>query len=293
MPLTIIAFAGFYEGARHAVQYADTLAQALQAKLVLLHVNRAAMVDPYEMLGEEFRQDELRRQTDTAAALYRQAEALTTPATVEVTTDLLPVVADDLARRHHPVLFVLGQPEPGAAASTSVEADCADLLRTLHYPVLVVPRTAPAQEPPRRFLLAADREPFTLGPNSRPLRQLLATLGTHLAVAHVSDNVVDDAGCGAALHAVQVSGLVDGLTTPELRGYTHGHPDAGLLAAVQDTRADMVLMVARQRSYLGELFHRSVTARLLANSPVPVLVLPTAVEGAPAGQASHKTAAAR
>ncbi|SDY47844.1 adenine nucleotide alpha hydrolase family protein [Hymenobacter psychrophilus] len=32
--------------------------------------------------------------------------------------------------------------------------------------------------------------------------------------------------------------------------------------------------LARQRSYLGEVFHRSVTARLLDRSPVPVLVLP-------------------
>ncbi|MCB2379202.1 universal stress protein [Hymenobacter sp. BT635] len=290
MSLTIIAFAGFYEGARHAVRYADTLAQALQARLVLLHVNRASMYDPYEMLGEEFRQDELSRQTETAAALYRQAEGLSTPATVEITTDLLPVVAQDLAKRHHPVLFVLGQPEPGAAASTSVEASCADLLRTLHYPVLVVPRPAPGQEPPRRFLIAADREPFTLGPNARPLRQLLATLGTHIAVAHVSDNVVDDAGCGAALRAVQVSGLVDGLTTPELRGYAHHHSDAGLLAAVQDTQADMVLVLARERSYLSELFHRSVTGRLLAQSPVPVLVLPTTTVGAPV---TRKAAATR
>ncbi|TGE23885.1 universal stress protein [Hymenobacter aquaticus] len=288
--LTIIAFAGFYEGARQAVRYADTLAQALQTSLVLLHVNRASMFDPYEMLGEEFRQDELRRQTETAAALYRQAEGLTTPATVEITTDLLPVVAQDLAKRHHPVLFVLGQPEPGGAGA-SVEADCADLLRTLQYPVLVVPRGAAVQEPPRRFLIAADREPFLLGPNARPLRQLLATLGTAVVVAHVSGTTADDAGCGAALRAVQTSGLVEGITTPELRGYVHHHSDAGLLRAAQDTQADMVIVLARERSYLGELFHRSVTARLLAQSPVPVLVLPTATEVKPGGPGSRKTAA--
>lgn len=37
-----------------------------------------------------------------------------------------------------------------------------------------------------------------------------------------------------------------------------------LLAAVQDTQADMVVVLARPRSYFGDLFHHSVTARLQA-----------------------------
>ncbi|SDY60116.1 universal stress protein [Hymenobacter psychrophilus] len=49
-----------------------------------------------------------------------------------------------------------------------------------------------------------------------------------------------------------------------------------MLAAVLDTRADLVIVLARQRSYLSDLFHRSVTANLLQTCPVPVLVLPTA-----------------
>ena len=53
-----------------------------------------------------------------------------------------------------------------------------------------------------------------------------------------------------------------------------------MLAAVQDTKADVVMVLARQRSYVGQLFQRSVTARLLAHCPAPVLVpvLPIAAE---------------
>ncbi|GAB3242426.1 hypothetical protein GCM10027346_38660 [Hymenobacter seoulensis] len=292
MPLTLIVFAGFYEEARHAVRYADTLAQALSARLVLLHVNRASIFDPYEMVGEQFRQEELNRQTLVASALYQQAAELATPATVEIATDLLPTVAEELGRRHHPALFILGQAAPGSA-SAGVEADCAELLRTRQFPVLVVPRTAPSQALPSRLLIAADREPFTLETNSLPLRQMLARLGRHLVVAHVSDTVVDDEGCGAALHAVKASGLVDELPSPELRGYAHKHFEEGLLAAVQDTQSDLVVMLARPRSFLSELFHRSVTARLLATSPVPVLVLPTVAEGEPTSATGHHKAAAR
>ena len=275
MALTLVVFAGFYPTPRHTVHYADTLAQALHGPLVLLHVNRASMFDPYALVAESYHQEELSHQTDTAAAPYRMAEELPTQPTVEVATDLLPEVARDLAKRHHPALFVLSQPDAGRA-DISVAQGCAELLRAGHFPLLLVPPTVPANQTPRRILIAADAEPFMLAANAQPLRQLLALPGAALTVAHISSGVEDDAGCSAALRAVQLSGLVQGLPTPELRGYEHENYADGVLAAVQDTQADLVIVLARERSYLGELFHQSVTAGLLAHCPVPVLVLPVA-----------------
>jgi nucleotide-binding universal stress UspA family protein len=280
MALTLVVFAGFYAAARHAERYADTLGQALHGKLVLLHVNRAALFDPYQLVGERFRRAELATETDTTAALHRQAAELRTPAAVVVTTDLLPAIARDLATGYHPALFVLSQPDPEHPAA-SIVADCAELLRAGQHALLVVPAHSPAGQPPRRILLAADREAFDLAPAAGALRDLLALPGTELFVAHVSGGVEDDSGCAEALRAVQDSGLVDGLSIPEIRGYAEDDYAEGILAAVRDTQADLVVVFARQRSYLGELFHRSVTAQLLANCPVPVLVLPTAAVAAP------------
>ena len=280
MPLTLVVFAGFYQSARHTVQYANTLTQALRGKLVLLHVNRASMFDPYATVPEHYRQEELARQTETAAALHRMAEELSARPTVEVATDLLPEIAQDQAARHQPALFVLSPPYQPHENAASVATGCADLLRGGHHPLLVVPTATPTEQPPRRILIAADRDAFALTPASLALRPLFALPGVELIVAHVSDGE-DDAGCSAALHAVQVSGLVKGLATPELRGYEHDSYAEGVLVAVEDTQADLVVVLARQRSYLGELFHRSVTAQLLERCPVPVLVLPVAVEAAP------------
>ena len=180
------------------------------------------------------------------------------------------------------------QPHENAA---SVATGCADLLRGGHHPLLVVPTATPAEQVPRRILIAADREAFALTPAALALHPLLALPGVELIVAHVSDGE-DDAGCSAALHAVQISGLVKGLATPELRGYEHDNYAEGVLAAVADTQADLVVVLARQRSYLGDLFHRSVTAQLLERCPVPVLVLPVAVEVAPGPPSQRVTDAA-
>ena len=291
MSLTLVVFAGFYPAARHTVRYANTLTQALRGKLVLLHVNRASLFDPYATVPAHYHEEELARQTETAAALHRTAEGLSTRPTVEVATDLLPAVARDQAARHRPALFVLSPPYQPHENAASLATDCADLLRGGHHPLLVVPVAAPTEHPPRRILIAADREAFALTPASLALRPLFALPGVELVVAHVSDGE-DDAGCGAALHAVQVSGLVQGLATPDLRGYAHDNYAEGLMAAAADTNADLVVVLARQRSYFGELFHRSVTAQLLTRCPVPVLVLPVAVEVEPDAPSQRATDAA-
>ena len=278
MPLSLIVFAGFYAAGRHAVRYADTLAQAVAGRLVLLHVNRASLFDPNDLIAQGYHQQALKRQTDTAAILYQQAEGLRTTATVEVATDLLPAVAQDLASRYQPALFVLSQPDEARPAVAELVKSCAQILRAGHYPLLVVAPTSPTDHPPRRILIAADREACALTAEAQALRPLLALPGAVLVVGHVSSGVEDDEGCALALRAVQASGLVDGLPVPELRGFEHEDYAEGLLAAVRDTQAELVVVLARQRSYLGELFHRSVTARLLARCPVPVLVLPVAAE---------------
>ena len=291
MSLSLIVFGGFYEPARHAVHYADTLAQALGARLVLLHVNRASQFDPYALMGESYRQQELARQADATAALYRLVASLSTPTAVEIATDLLPAVAQQLAARYAPALFVLGVPEADHPAAATLAPACVELLRAGHFPLLLVPPGGATARVPHRFLIAADREPFALAPAAQPLRHLLDQLATDVVVAHVTSGVEDDAGCGLAQRAVLDSGLAGGLV-PELRGYEHDDYVEGLLAAVADTRADLVLLVARQRSYLGELFHRSVTARLLKRCPVPVLLLPAAAEAPPAPPTAAENAAA-
>ena len=276
MALSLIVFAGFYPPARRANQYADMLAQAVAGRLVLLHVNRASLFDPNDLLAQGYHQEELTRQTDTSAILYQQAEGLQTTATVEVATDLLPAVAQDLAQRYQPALFVLSQADEDRPAAADLLTSCVEILRAGSYPLLVVSPTAPAEHPPRRILIAADREAFALAPEAAALRPLLARPGVEVIVAHVSGGVEDDEGCALALRAVQASGLVEGLPVPELRGYQHENYEQGVLTAARDTRADLVVVLARQRTYLGDLFHRSITAQLLQNCPVPVLVLPTA-----------------
>ncbi|MEJ7665606.1 MAG: universal stress protein [Hymenobacter sp.] len=85
------------------------------------------------------------------------------------------------------------------------------------------------------------------------------------------------AGTAAAREALERTALALDLTTGlRTQSLVHGTPAGGILQAVAGGGFDWVVLVAHPRSFLGELFHRSVTAHVLLHSSIPVLVLPAA-----------------
>lgn len=280
MKLSLIVLTNFYPAAQQAVRYADALASTLGSRLVLLHVDRGFHMDPYLFPGEAWRRQALEEQEETGTQLERLAGQLRAPATVAQAPDLEADVLRDLAQRHHPALFVLGQAAPGTAAPEDLNATALQMLRTTQLPVLLVPAGTTAPALPRRVMVAVDSEEFRLTDAAACVSCLLANRDLEPTVVHVSA-VEDDQLCTNALRAAQRSGLLAGMPKADLRGYESEHPAEGILAAIRDTQADLVVLPARRRSYLNQLFHRSVTAQVVRQSPVPVLLVPALEPAAP------------
>ena len=73
---------------------------------------------------------------------------------------------------------------------------------------------------------------------------------------------------------MQSTGLTLELSAPRVQQVVVTDPAEGILTAARAADYDAVVLLARRRSVLGRLFHRSVTARVLLHSKLPVLVLP-------------------
>lgn len=72
---------------------------------------------------------------------------------------------------------------------------------------------------------------------------------------------------------------------------TAGRPDARILEAAERDEVDLIILAPHARAGLDALRHRSVTTRLLARTPVPLLVAPEHNVGTwPAGLLSAATA---
>ncbi|MCC3156689.1 universal stress protein [Hymenobacter sp. 15J16-1T3B] len=268
--LSLIVLTNFLPAARRAIRYAAELAAPLGAQLVLLHVREVSVLE-----GELLYPDTEERAGELLVAVQALADETYVPTTVELVADLQLSTAAALAQRYAPAVFVLGQAaEP--AEEGEVAAAVREVLRSGEFPLLIVPEAYRGAVPPRQVLVAADGEPFAL---SRPeaARQLLAQVEPALTVVKVSA-IEDDQACAAALHQVQASGLAAAAGRLTVEAMHHVSPVAGLLRAIEQTEANLLVVIARRRSFLGAMFHRSVTSRLLHASPVPLLLLPASDE---------------
>ena len=271
MTLSLLVLTDFFQPADHALAYADALAGAVGAQLVLLHVRRDALLDPERLTG---RVDVLSQEA-IDLALASLARGLAAPVVAEVAHGRAAGAVADVLRRHQPALVVLGHRNTDAMPDALVSTAALDILRAAPQPMLVVPAHARLTVP-HRILLALDGEHFSLGEHAGLVRHLFDGLAAELTVLHIgSDEAGAKTGTAAAREALERTGLALDLTAGlRTQSLVHATPAGGILQAVAGDGFDWVVVIARPRSFLGQLFHRSVTAHVLLHSPVPVLVLP-------------------
>jgi nucleotide-binding universal stress UspA family protein len=271
MDSSLLILTDFFQTANRALDYATNIARPLNARLVLLHVRRDSAIDP-ELFSSEISN---LSQEAIDLALNSVARNLPVPVVAEVGHGRVAIAVADAVRRHHPLLVVLGRPDYSDLPDELVQTTSLDLLRTAPYPMLVVPHGIASTAPPRRVLLAVDGQPFTLGEHAGSIHHLLTALGADVTVLHVApDTGPNELPPPLLLESVARTGLLADLPLAQYRAVVNSHAAAGILEAAQPAAYDLVVLIARQRSFMGNLFHHSVTAQVLLASKVPVLVLP-------------------
>ncbi|OON69943.1 universal stress protein [Hymenobacter sp. CRA2] len=265
----ILVLTDFYAVSNRALSYAASLAVPLQAHLVLLHVRHDRLLCPDE---EAAAAPSARH---TRQALIALADAQPVPTQVDVTEGYLPDAVAAAVRQHQPQLLVLGRPDNDATPPTMVASAAQDILRHVPFPLLVVPSVGWDNFPPRRMALAVDGEPFSLYENQHLVPSLLSSLGAALTVVHVTTEPGPTAEVERRVqHEIWRSGVTELAAGIQTHVVSNADAAEGILQVAAEVEADLLVLVARRHNLLGGLFHRSVTAQLLAQSPLPVLLLP-------------------
>ncbi|MDO7852446.1 universal stress protein [Hymenobacter convexus] len=271
MSASLVVLTDFFAVSNRALSYAAGLAVPLNAHLVLLHVCHDGLLAPAEYHAGHTRAGA----QHTRHALEKLAANQPVPAEVDITEEFLPEAVQEVVRRHQPLLLVLGRPGLAHAPEEIIVSTAMDLLRQAPHPLLVVPTVGWDAFPPRRLLLAVDGEPFHLYPHQGVVQRLLQATDGTLDVVHIAaeDSARPDAV--AILDRLLKNNIVDELPDAgRLHEVRRQHIAGGILEEAARQEADLLVVVARRHSLLGSLFHRSVTAQLIQESPIPVLLLP-------------------
>ncbi|GAB2778694.1 nucleotide-binding universal stress UspA family protein [Hymenobacter luteus] len=271
MAAPFLVLTDFTPAADHALRYAAALAAATEAALVVLHVRRETLLDPDAFNGSIRHLSE----GEIAAALQQRVQPLGVSTTVESAVEGVEAAVTDAVRRHAPALVVLGKPNTDTTPDELVSTTSLKLLRATRTPLLVIPIGSEAAVPPHCVTIAADNSSFDLKEQSAGAQAMLQKLQPHLTVAHVAEPEDSDT-CQSALTAVTTSGLLAGNNfRVHCHGTRHRRIPLGILQAAAETKADLLVLVARRRSFLGQLFNRSITAQVVLHGHLPMLLLPS------------------
>ena len=272
MTPSLVVLTDFFAVTNRALSYAAGLAVPLNAQLVLLHVRNDGMPVPEGERGQHTLGGE--RKSDRV--LLQLAANQPVPTEVDVSEGFLPAALTEAVHRHHPLLVVLGRTNDADEPAERFTSVVMNVLRHVPHPLLVVPTLGWDNFPPRRYLLAADGQQFafTNQNHQEVLSRLLRATQATLDVVHVTIDAQVRLDEGAVLETVRANDLVDGFAESRLHEVYHPAVVAGVLEEASRQKADLLVVVARHHSLLGSLFHRSITALLIQESPIPILILP-------------------
>jgi nucleotide-binding universal stress UspA family protein len=287
----LVVLTNLSPAAERARRYAAQLAGPLGARVVLLHVYQAPAL-PAETGLELPSSAAYFDREQVTTALEAIAGEMTVPTTVDVVDGAFAEVLEAAVARYHPLLLVLGLTAADGYFDALLTNRALPLLRHSAYPSLLVPETA-ALRPPRRVVVGVDGEPFVVrDPAASMLQELLSTWQVQPTLAHTT-TPDSSLSRNEVLRSVQRSGLLPEQTEINFSQPLASTPEDGLLQTAAAQEANLLVLLARRRSFLGQLFHRSVTARVLRQATLPVLLLPVAepAEGAAPARVAQAAAA--
>jgi len=268
----ILVLTDFSPVADQALRYAGILAGELKTSILLLHAQRMRL-DAHALTGKY-----PRRSASEAQVLLADRCAIIESGGVPCHSE---VVEGDVAKefaaavlRHRAILAVAGKCNTENTPDELVDSITLDLLTRTPCPLLVVPEVYHRFSLPGRVLVAADRDPVVLGASGTMANELLRHWRSAVTVARVEP--LGSSEWPEATDTAEMIGrttLLQGIAYVKPLHYSSLEITEGILCAIHSVRADWVVMLARQRSLLGKLFHRSITTEVVVQSQVPILVV--------------------
>ncbi|SDC34813.1 universal stress protein [Niabella drilacis] len=283
----ILALTDFSENAEHAIHYAMRFVPFWQtAELALLHVYEPPVLfqaDPSGGMGPEgtsglINYTLMAEQAATLAESSREKlEAFKTELaarypsvaiTARVTEGFLGDMANELSEKEGYELIVMGITGKSGLEKILIGSNAVKAIESLHSPLLIVP-PQPANALPDKIALASDLELLTTSGIGQ-LEQFMNGLPVQeLQMVTINKNPADP------VNQERISALKAQLhlLNPVAHFVQAPHVENGLEHFVTEHHISLLVFVHHERSFIGQLFHKSISKQIAWNTTIPVLRL--------------------
>lgn len=267
--------------AEHVAVYAYKLAQQLNAKLYICHtLNVPAEVPQSGTVAwpQEVYDDMDRDSKTELSKLKHKLIAAGTPdsyAPEIICVQGAGVVTDVVnteALRHKVDLIIIGTHKNDRLGTLLIGNHSRKMIEAAACPLMLIPDGS-VFRPIKRIAFGSDFKHPELELNAiSQLVTLAKTLNAELVLTHIQKNNEDTTG----------NSVIKELLTDLVRNHGHQqvcvkivkseHVASGLIWLVHNAHIDLLTMIHKRHSFLGELLHGSRTQRLANETPVPLLV---------------------
>jgi len=277
----------FSDVSRHAAEYAAALSRQFGCRrIVLFHAYEVVLpVSSASVTGqlsytvlEDIYDPENERVLREASWKGLTAEAERLKAFVDEGTVIeiaaeqtrLPAIINEAVARQGAGLVVMGISDRAGLDQWLFGGDALAAADQSPCPVLVVPMQA-APEPVTRVVLAYDLEKPDSGFPGKDFCALLDEFHADLRVVHVDKTALTEE-LGGPGGMPELRALLEPYR-PVFDFIEHADTATGIIDYAERSQASLIAVVGRHHSFIGGLFHKSVTHQVARHTPIPVLVL--------------------
>lgn len=265
MKLNILLPTDFSENAQIAADYAFSMFDSSQIKVILVH----AVVSPRSTPGMMINLTELMiedAERDLANEKIRLEEKFGNTGNIEFHAKLgyLQDVVPMFVKAHRIDLIVMGTLGENNLASKILGSNTEHIVRKGFAPLLAVPSDAMADENPR-IVIATAKDEIPMGENLEHMFSFLRNQeSSRLGVLHVLTSENERAQKALQMGAMQIRVDTEQAETPE----------EGISQYLDKNEVDMLVVCHRHNTRLDYLFSRSTTKKLTGSIRVPMIIMP-------------------
>ena len=263
----IVVPTDFSDNALVALKYAVSIANKFGSTIHLVNgIENSASAGIYTEVNKVFQETAMMKLTDVVNKEARSLDNLSLMVAKALRGEITDAICD-YADKVHADLIVMGTQGASGLKEIFIGTTALGVIKNAKIAVLVIPKNTELKEP-KNISLALDDQNITSADVVVPFKKIVNAFKAQASIFHfnkeyVTTNIDPD--------------IEEYLSDLNFSIHDQYSDEKDINKVINDyvkkEEVDLLAMIRRRRSFLANLFHKSITTKEAFHSPVPLLVL--------------------